>query len=202
MKTAFVTGGRRGIGRQIVADLKKEGYKVAFNSASRPYFVIEEPLDVLVLNAGITDRSAFDMITREEWNRVINVNLTEPFFLVQKTKMNDNGRIIFISSILAEIPHSISISYPVTKAAINALVKNLVKHFAERKITVNAVAPGFIDTDWHKNKSEEVMKKITDRIALGWFGNVENVSSLVMEIINNDYINGQILTVDGGYDYC
>ena len=133
---------------------------------------------------------------------IINVNLTEPFFLVQKTKMNDNGRIIFISSILAEIPHSISISYPVTKAAINALVKNLVKHFAERKITVNAVAPGFIDTDWHKNKSEEVMKKITDRIALGWFGNVENVSSLVMEIINNDYINGQILTVDGGYDYC
>jgi len=196
---AFVTAGTRGIGKQIVDDLILLNYDVEFTS-SKIQKEPSGPVDILILNAGITDRTPFDKITRNEWNKIVKFNLTDPFFLVQNTKINTGGRIIFISSILAEIPHSVSISYPVTKAAINAMVKNLVKHFAADKITVNAVAPGFINTDWHKAKSPEMIKNIENRIALKRFGTVNEVSSLVLQIIFNEYINGQILTVDGGYD--
>jgi 3-oxoacyl-[acyl-carrier protein] reductase len=197
---AFVTAGTRGIGKQIVDDLVALNHDVEFTSSTiqrRP----SGPIDILILNAGITDRSKFGEITRHEWDRVVKFNLTDPFFLVQNTEINPNGRIIFISSVLAEMPHSSSISYPVTKAAINAMVKNLVKHYASDRITVNAVAPGFIGTDWHKSKSPEHIKRITEKIALKRFGTVKEVSGLVMQIIQNEYINGQVLSVDGGYDY-
>ncbi len=160
-------------------------------------------LDVLVLNIGITDRTSFDKITISNWHNVIHTNLTMPFFLVQqlKDKIANNGRIIFISSILADYPHSRSISYAVSKAGINCLVKNLVKEFAPKNITVNAVAPGFIDTKWHDSKNKAQLERIKRRIAKKRFGTTKEVSSLVKEIIRNPYINGQILTIDGGYDY-
>ena len=195
MKTALVTGGTRGIGRQIVLDLEHRGYSVCFNSSTIDIPENIEPLDVLVLNAGITDKTEFGSITRSKWDNVIETNLTEPFFLAQDLDIKDNGRVVFISSVMGEIPHGVSISYPVSKAAVNSLVKNLVKYFAHKKITVNAVAPGFIDTDWHKDKDVKLIAKIESKIALGRFGNVSEVSSLVMEIINNEYINGQIITL-------
>jgi len=160
-------------------------------------------LDVLILNAGTTDRTNFDNITIDNWNYVLNTNLNIPFFVVQilKNKIRKNGRIIFISSILAEKPHSRSISCAVSKAGVNALVKNLVKEFAHKNITVNAIAPGFIDSKWHDSKSKAQINRIKKRIALKRFGTTAEVSSLVQEVIRNSYINGQILTIDGAYDY-
>ncbi len=92
-------------------------------------------LDVLILNTGITDRTPFGEIKESEWNKVFNTNLTVPFFLIQtlKDKINPNGKIIFVSSISGIIPDSISISYGVSKAAINMLVPYLAKEFAEKK---------------------------------------------------------------------
>ena len=162
-------------------------------------------LDVLVLNAAITDKTKFGEIELEKWNKVVNVNLTMPFFLIQKLnsegKIKPNGRIIFISAILAKVPHATSISYSITKAGANALVKNLVKYFSKKKITVNAVAPGFVKTTWHKTKTLDHIKRIRRKIALNRFAESEEVSSLVMEIIKNSYIDGQIFTIDGGYNY-
>jgi short-subunit dehydrogenase len=84
-------------------------------------------LDVLILNAGTTDRSKFKDTELWNWNKVLNTNLTIPFFLVQTLGpyIKKNGRIIFISSVLAEKPHSSSISYAVSKSGVNTLVKNL-----------------------------------------------------------------------------
>jgi len=162
-----------------------------------------ESLDVLVLNAGYTDRTEFGEIKLHEWEKVFDTNLTVPFFLVQalKDKINKNGRIIFISSVLADYPHSRSISYGVSKAGVNALVQNLVKFFAHKNITVNAISPGFVSTDWHKNKSKNQIDKIKNKIALKRFGETFEISSLVQEIIRNQYINGSIIDINGGYSY-
>jgi 3-oxoacyl-[acyl-carrier protein] reductase len=160
-------------------------------------------LDVLVLNLGITDRTPFGAICYDSWKKVMDTNLNFPFFLIQSlaSHIRENGRIVFISSVLSEVPHGTSISYAVSKAGINALAKNLAKYFSENGITVNVISPGFIrDTDWHKDKSNTQIKRIEDKILLKRFGITKEISSLVMEIINNQYINGTILRVDGGYD--
>jgi len=160
-----------------------------------------DKLDVLILNAGITDKSPFGKIALENWNKVFNVNLTNQLFLIQelKNKINSNGKIIFISSISGIIPDSVSISYGVSKAAINMLVPYLAKEFADKKITVNAIAPGYIMTDWHKSKSQAQLKRIANKCLAGRLGTPEEVSKAVLSVIDNDFINGQIIKVNGGF---
>lgn len=158
-------------------------------------------LDCVVLNTGITDRTAFDKMEEDSWNNVLYTNLTAPIFLIQylEKRINPNGRIIFISSILAEISHGSSLSYAVSKAGINCAVKHLSKLFASKKVTVNAVAPGFTDTGFHKNKPADQIERIKNKILAGRFAHPVEISSMCMEIVDNPYINGQIISVDGGY---
>lgn len=179
----------------IQADLSKIG-EIYYLLAN-----IKQPIDVLVLNAGITDRTQFGKIEYENWNKVFNVNLTNQFFLIQglKDKINNNGRIIFISSISGIIPDSVSISYGVSKAAINMLVSYLAKEFAKNNITVNAIAPGYTMTSWHESKSEAQIKRISKKCLANRFGTPEEISSTVLHLIDNAFINGQIIRVDGGF---
>lgn len=223
MKRALVTGSGRGIGYQIGLDLLKAGYFVYFqdkdnippkleNSAfiQADLSYIEEldkivkqipVLDALILNAGITDRTPFGKIALENWNKVFNVNLTNQFFLIQdlKDKINPNSKIVFISSITGIVPDAVSISYGVSKAAINMLVPYLAKEFVHKKITVNAIAPGYIMTDWHKGKDKAQIKRIAKKCLANRLGTPEEVSKIVLNIINNDFINGQIIRIDGGF---
>lgn len=158
-------------------------------------------LDTLILNLGITNRTKFGAICYDSWKKVIDVNLNFPFFLIQSlnSHIKENGRIIFISSISGIIPDSTSISYGVSKAGLNMLVLYLAKEFANRKITVNAIAPGFTNSNWHKGKSKAQIKRIQNKILLKRFADQREISSLVLEVINNPYINGQILRCDGGF---
>jgi 3-oxoacyl-[acyl-carrier protein] reductase len=158
-------------------------------------------LDVLVLNLGFTDRTPFGNIKPSEWNKVFETNLSGAFFLIQSLKdnINENGKIVFISSISGLITDSVSISYGVSKAAINMLVPYLAKEFAEKKITVNAIAPGYIDTNWHRGKSKAQIKKIEKKCLANRLGTVQEVSKAVMAVIDNDFINAQIIRVDGGF---
>lgn len=161
-------------------------------------------VDVLVLNSATTDLTAFEDITPESWMRVLNVNLNGPFFLIQrlsKQMKDDTGRIILMGSLMGINAHSRSVGYGVSKAAVHALAHHLVKHFAPRKITVNCIVPGFIETSWHDEKTPEHRQRITDKIALHRFGLPEEVAELCMEIIRNHYINGALLDIDGGYSY-
>lgn len=162
---------------------------------------INVKLDVLVWNVGLTDRTKFGEINSKEWNQVFEANLSAPFFFIQEMKnnINPNGKIILISSILGIIPDSVSISYGVSKAATNMLVPYLAKEFAEKKITINAIAPGFILTDWHKGKSKEQIKRIENKSLAKRLGTTEEISKTAMYIINNDFINAQIIRIDGGY---
>lgn len=160
-------------------------------------------IDCLILNAGITDKTEFRNIKPEVFETVMNTNLNVPFYLTQGfgDYINENGRIIFISSVLGEYPHATAISYGVSKAGLIFLAKSLVKEFCDRNITVNAIAPGFADTLWQKDKPIELRRKIEDKIALKRFAKPEEISRLCMSIIENEYINGECIHINGGYSY-
>lgn len=164
---------------------------------------ITEHIDYLILNAGITKRCSLNEVTREDWDKVFNTNLTIPFFLVQEMApiLRENGRIIFIGSFLGVVPHATSIAYGVSKSALFPLAKYLVKYFVDKEITVNVIAPGFVDTPWQLDKDPSHRKRIEEKIALKRFASVEEISSTCMHLINNGYINGEMIMLDGGYNY-
>jgi 3-oxoacyl-[acyl-carrier protein] reductase len=160
-------------------------------------------IDLVVFNAGLTDRTPFPDIPIESWMKIQNLFVNVPVYLLQKLFpiMRDGGNVLFVGSLLGNFPHSLSLAYGVAKSAVHSLVKNLVKFFSERKIRVNGVAPGFIDTEWQLTKTKEIRKNIEEKIALGHFGKPENISDLMFHLIENDYINGTVIRVDGGYSY-
>jgi 3-oxoacyl-[acyl-carrier protein] reductase len=160
-------------------------------------------VDAMIFNGGMTDRSDFHSIKLENWTKVFTANVHFPVFLLQKIypRMNEKGSVVFTGSLMAIQPHSVSLAYGVTKASIHALVKNLVKFFTEKQIRINAVAPGFVDTEWQKNKPAEIRNNITNKIALGRFCTPEELTDVYMLLINNQYMNGEIVVCDGGYSY-
>lgn len=162
-----------------------------------------ESLDYLILNAGTTNRASFQDLALEEWNNVMNVNLTMPFFLTQKLSevISTSGSIVFIGAVMGIYPHAISIPYAISKAGLHMLAKQLVKHFADRSITVNVVAPGFVNTPWQKNKPDAQRKRIEAKTALHRFAEPEEVADLAYQVLTNQYINGACLQIDGGYCY-
>lgn len=182
----------------------KEDLSTTENVESFVKKVVElfDKIDTLVLNAAITNRKTLDEITYTEYIKVMNVNLNMPFYLVKKIEgnMEEEGNIIFIGSVMGLYPHAISIPYAVSKAGIKMLAESLVKFFKDRKIRVNTIAPGFIDTPWQINKDPEHRKRIENKIALRRFGLPEEVASLCYYISENEYINGATLKIDGGYN--
>lgn len=183
----------------IKADLSKyEGIDILINCITS----VTSSIDCIILNAGDTCKVPFNEIRPEQWEKVIATNVNIPFFTIQKMDhlLKDNGRIIFISSHLGVFPHATSIPYSVSKAANIMLARSLVKVYKSRGITVNAVAPGFVNTDWHKTKESDHKKRIENKIALGRFAYPEEIASICAHIIENEYLNGAVLQIDGGYD--
>lgn len=160
-------------------------------------------LDVIIFNAGLTCRDSFEDMKYEDWERIFFANVHAPTFLLQRllSHINNGGNVIFTGSLMGILPHAMSLSYGVTKATIHALVKNLVKFLAPYHIRVNAVAPGFVDTEWQKNKSAEIRKSIESKISLGRFCDPDELAGVYKLLIENSYINGEIIIADGGYSY-
>lgn len=160
-------------------------------------------LDVIVFNAGLTCRDSFETMKRDDWERVFFANVHFPTFLLQRLlkRINEGGSIVFTGSLMGILPHAMSLSYGVSKSAVHALVKNLAKFLAPYKIRVNAVAPGFVDTEWQKNKPSEIRQSIESKIALGRFCEPDELAEVYKLLIQNPYINSEIIVVDGGYSY-
>ncbi len=158
--------------------------------------------DVIICNLGITDRTPFGKVEIKKWNEVFECNLSAPFFLIQNIyqNINQDGKIIFISSIAGQKLESVSISYGVSKAAINMLVPYLAKEFASKNITVNAIAPGYILTTWHDGKDKAQLKRIAKKSLIQRLGTTKEISDTIKFIINNNYLNGQIISVNGGFN--
>lgn len=157
----------------------------------------------IVCNAGTTVRKATADLTDEEWCRTMNINVNSHFFLIRDLwqQIQPNSRIIFIGSMMAVQPHATSLPYAVTKAALHAMAKNLVKDFAGTDTTINVIAPGFVETEWQKNKPQEIRERICAKTAIHRFATIDEIADTVRFIINNPFVNGAVIEVSGGYDY-
>ena len=124
-------------------------------------------LDAIVFNAGLTCRDSFEDLKMIEWERIFFANVHFPVFLMQRIVglMNRGGSVVFTGSLMGIQPHSVSLVYGVTKGAIHALVKNMVKFLVPYELRVNAVAPGFVDTEWQKTKPVEIRRNIENKVS-------------------------------------
>ena len=226
-KKVIVTGGNRGIGKGIVLSLLDQGYLVLATSRDSKKFdmshqnlevanldvcdqasiddlqkiVNDFDPDILINNAGITKDNLFLRMTEDDWGEVIDTNLNSVFrmtkLVVRGMLKKKWGRIINISSISGSMGNPGQTNYSASKAGVEAFSRSLAKELGSRNITVNSVAPGFIQTDMTQGLIDE---EITKKIPLQRVGSVEDVASLINFLVSEEsnYITGQTLVVDGG----
>ena len=230
MKTAIVTGGTSGIGLGVAKMLLAKGYKV-YATYVGPDFEekIEnfEPvkvdqsnreelyafinriklecknIDCIVCNAGLSIRKSFTETTDKDWDIMMEVAVNSHYILVRElySLIPEGSRIIFTGSQMGLMPHAMVLSYGVTKAAVHALAKNLVKEFEGTGTTVNAIVPGFVETPWQKEKPEEIKQNIYRKTAIHRFATVDEVVDAYRFCIDNSFVNGSLIEVNGGYSY-
>tara|TARA_A100000164_G_C21929603_1_gene784891 strand:+ start:2318 stop:3070 length:753 start_codon:yes stop_codon:yes gene_type:complete len=168
--------------------------------------IIEEfrTIDILINNAGLTKDNLLLRIKEQDWDRVVDVNLKGCFNTIKAvTKQmirNKSGRIINISSVIGQIGNAGQVNYAASKAGILGLTKSLAKELGSRNITVNAVAPGYIETDMTDNLSEDIRNELYQKIPLNRLGSSKDVTNLVLFLSSDkaSYITGQVMNVDGG----
>lgn len=230
MKYAIVTGGTSGIGLGVVKMLLSKGYfvfatyvgpdftehldnfvpiKIDQSLRKDVYMFIEyvksktDHIDCIVCNAGMSIRKTFTETTDEDWDRQMEVAVNSHYIIVRELfpMINEGSRIIFTGSQMAIHPHAMVLSYGVTKSAVCALAKNLVKEFEGTGTTVNAIIPGFVDTPWQKEKPEEIKQNIYKKTAIHRFASIDEVVDAYRFCIDNPFVNGSLIEVNGGYCY-
>ena len=168
-------------------------------------YVLEKynKIDILINNAGISQIKEFTQITDDDWNNMINTNLNSVFYMTQEVVENmihnKNGCIINMSSIWGQVGASCESHYSVSKAGIDALTKSLAKELGPSNIRVNSIAPGMIDTDMNKEFNKEEIKVIEEEIPLQRIGKVKDIAKCVEWIIEDEYMTGQIISINGGW---
>ncbi len=187
---------------------KSQSVNVASEDSVKAFFdtVIQEAgrIDVLVNNAGITRDKLLMRMTETDWDAVMNVNLKGAFHCTRfggRAMVNQrSGRIINIASIVGVIGNPGQANYVASKAGIIGLTKTAAREFAQRGVTVNAVAPGFIETDMTAVLSEKVRTEMMAQIPLGRAGQPEDVAHVVAFLASEQatYITGQVIHVSGG----
>ena len=197
-KTAQQIGGNIHFYKMDISDEEqvKKTVETVINEFSR--------IDILINNAGITNDRLLLRMTKQDWESVIGINLTGTF-LVTKTIMRymikqRYGRIINIASVIGLIGNPGQANYAASKAGIIGFTKSCAKELAGRNITVNAIAPGFIETRMTENIPDEIKQNYLKLIPLRRFGLPEDVANLVLFLASDQasYITGQVICLDGG----
>ncbi|MBI5143968.1 MAG: 3-oxoacyl-[acyl-carrier-protein] reductase [Candidatus Omnitrophica bacterium] len=238
-KVGMVTGGARGIGREIALLFAREGADIAIcdvnpdvlgttqkdiealgravltgivdvtNAGQVDSFVQKtldkfKKIDILVNNAGITRDSLLVRMSEADWDLVLDVNLKGAFNCtkaVSKVMMKQrDGRIVNIASIIGIMGNAGQANYAASKGGLIAFTKSIAKELASRNIRVNAIAPGFIQTDMTAKLSDELKSEMMKQIPLGKLGTVQDVANLALFLAGDDsaYLTGQVVQVDGG----
>lgn len=239
-KVALVTGGSRGIGKEIALELARNGVNVGItyvNNEEKAKEVIDEikshgvkgiaiktnvsieedvlqmiksmeeelgTIDILVNNAGVTKDNLIIRMKEEDWDEIMNVNLKGTFLTtkaVTRIMMKKRyGKIINITSVVGIMGNAGQGNYSASKAGVIGFTKSMAKELASRGIRVNAIAPGFIETDMTEVLKEDIKETMLKAIPLNTFGNPKDIANLVVFLASekSDYITGQVINVDGG----
>ncbi len=161
-------------------------------------------LDILVNNAGITRDTLLLRMKADDWESVLNTNLTGAFNCTKEALKlilkSENGCIINITSVVGLMGNPGQCNYSAAKAGLIGFTKSLARELASKNIRVNAVAPGFIETDMTSVLSQEIRMKLKEQIPLGRLGSPEDVANTVLFLTlpSSGYITGQTINVDGG----
>lgn len=238
-QTAVITGGARGIGKEIALALARDGANIVVadliteqaedtaeeirklgckalvqkvdvskmaDVENMAQSTINEfkTLDILINNAGVTRDTLLVRMKEEDWDFVLKVNLTGTFnctksaakYMMKQRK----GRIVNIASIVAVMGNAGQANYSASKAGIIGLTKTAARELASRNITVNAVAPGFIDTEMTQSLNENIKQQLKEQIPLGKLGMPADIANCIKFLVSEDasYITGQVIHVNGG----
>jgi len=161
-------------------------------------------IDILVNNAGITRDKLILRMTEEDWDAVLNVNLKGTFnctkTVVRHMAKQRSGKIVSIASVVGEMGNAGQVNYSASKAGVIGLTKTIAREFAQRRINVNAIAPGYIETPMTEVLPEKVKEELKRLIPMERLGKPEDVAEAVLFLVSEEsnYITGHVLNVNGG----
>jgi acetoacetyl-CoA reductase len=226
-KITLITGGSKGIGKNIISNLLKDNHKIInlsrtncdiinnnllninINIENKNTYTImnniikENKIDNFIHCAGITRDGFFHKMSEKNWNDVIDINYKSLYYLlnpiINQMRLNNNGNIILISSVNGKSGSIGQTNYSSSKSALFGFTKSLALENAQKNIFVNCICSGYIKTDMTNNIDPLILENIKNKIPLGQLGNPEDISNLVKYLLNNNkYMTGSIIDINGG----